>query len=171
MFNFVLLVLFFVFSIYYVICMKLKNFLSKKNLNSLRGPIPLPVIGSMHLLGQYATPFEGFTALSKIYGDIYAIYLGSVPCVVVNNFSLIKEVLIKKGVQFGGRPDYLRYHRLFGGDRNNCKLNFLSFISNFSTNSNSRKVERSGNFKFHDSFVWALPELPVYSPTKSGLFL
>ncbi|XKL59825.1 hypothetical protein PGB90_000841 [Kerria lacca] len=98
-------------------------FIFKKN-NSIEGPIPLPIIGSLHLLGKYPSPFEGFTALSKIYGDIYLIYLGSVPCVVVNNFSLIKEVLIKKGTQFGGRPNYIRYHKLFGGDRNNCKYIF-----------------------------------------------
>uniref|UniRef100_A0AAT9UTJ9 Cytochrome P450 307A2 n=1 Tax=Maconellicoccus hirsutus TaxID=177089 RepID=A0AAT9UTJ9_MACHI len=87
--------------------------------STIKGPNPLPIIGSLHLLGKYPTPFEGFTALSKIYGDIYSIYLGSARCVVVNNFALIKEVLIKKGVQFGGRPNYLRYHKLFGGDRNN----------------------------------------------------
>lgn len=40
---------------------------------------------------------------------------------VVNNFQLIKEVLITKGADFGGRPDFIRFHKLFGGDRNNCK--------------------------------------------------
>lgn len=89
--------------------------------STIKGPVPLPIIGSLHLLGKYPTPFEGFTALSKIYGDIYSIYLGNARCVVVNNFALIKEVLITKGVQFGGRPNYLRYHKLFGGDRNNCE--------------------------------------------------
>lgn len=102
--------------------------LSLKNKSSIKGPVPLPIIGSLHVLGKYPTPFDGFTALSKIYGDIYSIYLGNMRCIVVNNFSLIKEVLIKKGVQFGGRPDYLRYHKLFGGDRNNCEYsNFVSF--------------------------------------------
>ncbi|KAJ8976563.1 hypothetical protein NQ317_014216 [Molorchus minor] len=58
---------------------------------------------------------EAFTNLSKIYGDIFSINLGSIPCVVVNNFSLIKEVLITKGADFGGRPDFKRFHMLFGG--------------------------------------------------------
>ncbi|CAH1153439.1 unnamed protein product [Phaedon cochleariae] len=83
------------------------------------GPKPLPVFGSLHLLGQHDTPFEAFTALSKTYGDIFSISLGTTPCVVVNNFDLIKEVLITKGGDFGGRPDFLRFHKLFGGDRNN----------------------------------------------------
>lgn len=85
------------------------------------GPKPWPLIGSLHLLGKYETPFQAFTSLSKIYGDIFSINLGSNPCVVVNNFKLIKEVLITKGGDFGGRPDFIRFHKLFGGDRNNCK--------------------------------------------------
>nr|UUB32630.1 cytochrome P450 CYP307A2 [Dendroctonus rhizophagus] len=90
-----------------------------KNAKTIPGPEPWPLIGSLHLLGKYETPFEGFTALSKIYGDIFSITLGSTPCVVVNNFELIKEVLISKGGDFGGRPDFMRFHKLFGGDRNN----------------------------------------------------
>ncbi|KAK9889265.1 hypothetical protein WA026_004544 [Henosepilachna vigintioctopunctata] len=83
------------------------------------GPKPWPIIGSLHLLGQHETPFQAFTELSKIYGDIFSINLGTIPCVVVNNFRLIKEVLVTKGADFGGRPDFMRFHKLFGGDRNN----------------------------------------------------
>lgn len=85
------------------------------------GPKAWPVIGNLHLLGEHSNPFLAFTALSKKYGDIFSMVLGSSPCVVVNNYELIKEVLITKGSHFGGRPDFLRYHKLFGGDRNNCK--------------------------------------------------
>ncbi|XP_034234870.1 cytochrome P450 307a1-like [Thrips palmi] len=83
------------------------------------GPKAWPVIGNLHLLGEHSNPFLAFTALSKKYGDIFSMVLGSSPCVVVNNYDLIKEVLITKGSHFGGRPDFLRYHKLFGGDRNN----------------------------------------------------
>jgi Cytochrome P450 len=86
------------------------------------GPIAWPVIGSLHLIAKYEVPFEAFTALSKIYGDIFSITLGTTPCVVVNSFPLIKEVLITKGPHFGGRPNFIRYDILFGGDRDNCKL-------------------------------------------------
>jgi hypothetical protein len=81
-----------------------------------------PIIGSLHLLGQYEVPFEAFSQLSKMYGDIFSITLGSTPCVVVNSFKLIKEVLITKGPHFGGRPNFIRYDILFGGDRDNCKF-------------------------------------------------
>lgn len=89
--------------------------------NGAPGPRPWPLIGSLHLLGGSETPFQAFSALSKLYGNVFSIDLGTSRCVVVNNFRLIKEVLITKGADFGGRPDFLRFHKLFGGDRNNCK--------------------------------------------------
>lgn len=85
------------------------------------GPMPWPILGSLAILGQYEVPFEGFTALAKKYGDLYSITLGTTRCLVVNNLDLIREVLNQNGRYFGGRPDFLRFHKLFGGDRNNCK--------------------------------------------------
>lgn len=85
------------------------------------GPFPWPIIGNLAILGQYEVPFEAFTALSKIYGDAYSLTLGTTRCLVVNNLELIREVLNQNGKFFGGRPDFIRYNRLFGGDRNNCK--------------------------------------------------
>ena len=70
------------------------------------GPLPLPVIGNLALLGKYDVPFEGFSALSKIYGDVYSLTLGTIRCVVVNNLETIKEVLNQNGAFFGGRPDF-----------------------------------------------------------------
>ncbi|XP_059477628.1 cytochrome P450 307a1-like [Neocloeon triangulifer] len=85
----------------------------------LPGPGAWPVLGSLHLLGGHETPFHAFTALAKRYGQIYQMRLGASRCVVVNSFALIKEVLITKGAHFGGRPDFIRFHQLFGGDRDN----------------------------------------------------
>ncbi|KAJ3622637.1 hypothetical protein MTP99_018929 [Tenebrio molitor] len=96
----------------------------KKSPMTVPGPRPWPLIGSMHLLAGHETPFQAFTALSRVYGDIFSIHLGSASCVVVNSFTLIKEVLITKGADFGGRPDFARFHKLFGGDRNNCKYQY-----------------------------------------------
>lgn len=108
------------------------------------GPTAWPVIGSLHLLAKYEVPFEGFSQLSRIYGDMFSITLGSTPCVVVNSFPLIKEVLITKGPHFGGRPNFIRYDILFGGDRDNCKskpfsLSPLDFSSSSLCHVSSRK--------------------------------
>lgn len=70
------------------------------------GPVPWPILGNLALLGQYAVPFEGFTALSKIYGDVYSLTLGTTRCVVVNSLEIIKEVLNENGKYFGGRPNF-----------------------------------------------------------------
>ncbi|XP_034475496.1 cytochrome P450 307a1-like, partial [Drosophila innubila] len=83
------------------------------------GPRPWPIIGNLDIVGRFKNPFEGFEALTNHYGDIYSLTLGQTRCLIVNNLELIREVLNKNGKFFGGRPDFLRYHKLFGGDRNN----------------------------------------------------
>lgn len=70
------------------------------------GPVPWPILGNLALLGQYDVPFEGFSALSKIYGDVYSLTLGTTRCVVVSNLEVIKEVLNQNGKYFGGRPNF-----------------------------------------------------------------
>lgn len=85
------------------------------------GPIPWPVVGNLVTLGKYEVPFVGLTELAKVYGPCYQLTLGSTRCLVVNNLELIREVLNQNGKFFGGRPDFLRFHTLFGGDRANCE--------------------------------------------------
>lgn len=95
----------------------------------LKQPRALPIIGSLHLLADSGGPFAAFTKLSATLGDIYEIRLGDSRCVVVSSYPLVKEVLITRGSQFSNRPDFLRFHQIFGGDRNNCKN--TSFIFHY----------------------------------------
>ncbi|EDW67290.2 uncharacterized protein Dvir_GJ23161 [Drosophila virilis] len=83
------------------------------------GPHPWPILGNLDIIGRFDNPFKGFGTLANHYGDIYSLTFGHTRCLVVNNLDLIREVLNKNGKFFGGRPDFLRYHKLFGGDRNN----------------------------------------------------
>ncbi|XP_050423589.1 cytochrome P450 307a1-like [Adelges cooleyi] len=86
----------------------------------LDGPAVFPVIGCLHAMdGHQDRPFRRLAELARQYGPVYSMRMGAMPCVVVNDFESIKEVLITKGAQFGGRPDFMRYNVLFGGDRNN----------------------------------------------------
>lgn len=86
----------------------------------LDGPTAYPVIGALHAMdGHQDRPFRRFTELSHKYGPVYAMAMGSTPCVIVNDYPSIKEVLITNGSKFGGRPDFIRYNVLFAGDRNN----------------------------------------------------
>lgn len=94
---------------------------------ALDGPAAYPVIGALHAMdGHRDQPFRRFTELARRYGPVYAMAMGSVPCVIVNDYPSIKEVLITNGSKFGGRPDFIRYNALFAGDRNNCEYNFIS---------------------------------------------
>lgn len=87
-----------------------------------------PIIGNLAEMGKYAVPSVAFTELAKQYGDIYSMTLGSTRCLVVNNLALIREVLNLNGKIFGARPDFIRFHKLFGGDRGNCKCNHFIII-------------------------------------------
>jgi cytochrome P450 family 307 subfamily A len=104
----------------------------KQEGNRPPGPKPWPIVGSLHLLGQSESPFKVLTDLGDLYGDIYSITLGTTQCFVVSSYQLIKEVLITKGSHFGGRPNFARFHMLFGGDRNNCKSHALHFCKQLS---------------------------------------
>lgn len=88
----------------------------------LDGPTAYPFIGALHAMdGHQDRPFRRFTELSHQYGPVFAMTMGSMPCVIVNDYESIKEVLITNGSKFGGRLNFTRYNVLFAGDRNNCE--------------------------------------------------
>ena len=84
-------------------------------------PWALPVLGNMVQLGMKPNPYECMTDLSKKLGAVYGLRLGGTDALVVNDMASIREVLVTKGDHFDGRPDFLRYNVLFGGDRDNCE--------------------------------------------------
>lgn len=85
------------------------------------GPRKFPIIGNLNALNGYEVPYQAFTDLGKKYGQIVKLQLGSVPAVVVNGIDNIKEVIITKINHFDSRPNFQRYHRLFSGNKDNCK--------------------------------------------------
>lgn len=95
------------------------------------GPKPWPVLGSLHILGRYDVPYKAFADLVKMYNSqIIKLQMGSVPCVVVNGLENIKEILVTKGHHFDSRPNFVRYHLLFCGNKENCKY-LISINVNF----------------------------------------
>ncbi|XP_070570909.1 steroid 17-alpha-hydroxylase/17,20 lyase-like [Ptychodera flava] len=66
------------------------------------GPRGYPVVGSLFSLSE--NMHLDFIELGKKYGDIFTIKLGSSLAVVLNNYELIKEALVKKPTDFAGRP-------------------------------------------------------------------
>ena len=74
---------------------------------SLPGPWGLPIVGYIPFLGRRMN--KTITALSKRYGDVFQISIGTRKIVVVNGQKAIREALLTKGVDFAGRPDFYSF--------------------------------------------------------------
>lgn len=70
------------------------------------GPFPWPIIGNAAQLGK--SPHFYFSRMAQKYGDVFQIKLGSRTVVVLNG-DAIKEALVKKSVDFAGRPDFASF--------------------------------------------------------------
>ncbi|NXP58246.1 CP2J2 protein, partial [Chloropsis cyanopogon] len=67
-------------------------------------PFRLPFLGHIYLL-NFKDPAITVRQLSKRYGDIFGMQMGSMKFVMVNGMRLVKEVLINQGDKFMERPD------------------------------------------------------------------
>lgn len=65
------------------------------------GPIGLPIVGHLHLLGPLI--HRSFHKLSSRYGPIVYLKLGSVPCVVVSDPEITKQFLKTQELTFSSR--------------------------------------------------------------------
>ncbi|XDV28428.1 hypothetical protein PO909_031745 [Leuciscus waleckii] len=72
-------------------------------LQKLPGPKPLPIIGNVLEVGS--NPHLSLTAMSKCYGPVFQIQIGTRPVVVLSGNEVIRQALIKQGEEFSGRPD------------------------------------------------------------------
>ncbi|KAM3327260.1 5-OH-xanthotoxin synthase [Capsicum chacoense] len=86
---------------------------SKKNgeNNIPPGPIGLPFIGNLHQFDSL-NPHLYFWKLSKIYGNIFSLKLGSSTMVVISSAKLAKEVLKTQDLVFCSRPLLLGQRKL-----------------------------------------------------------
>jgi len=65
------------------------------------GPFNFPVIGSVFRL-DVRNLSKSFSNLRKKYGDVFSVYVGSTPVVVINSYTIIKEAFER--TEFSGRP-------------------------------------------------------------------
>lgn len=79
------------------------------------GPTPLPFLGTLrkikpHLL--YKTSVE----LSKEYGPVFTVWMGSTPVVVLCGYDTVKDALVNHAEEFGGRATLTSSQKLIGGN-------------------------------------------------------
>ncbi|XP_068106776.1 cytochrome P450 2B4-like [Hyperolius riggenbachi] len=69
------------------------------------GPTPLPVIGNILQLGG-GNMTTSLLKLREKYGDVFTVYMGSRPIVVVTGYKAIKEVYVDQAEDFLARGDF-----------------------------------------------------------------
>ncbi|CAI9619507.1 unnamed protein product, partial [Staurois parvus] len=79
----------------------------------LQGPTPLPFVGN--LLQVSFALHQFYPKLTKQYGPIFTVWLGSRPVVVLCGYAVIKEALINYSHQFGARGNLPVTRRLTQG--------------------------------------------------------
>ncbi|KAM9470724.1 cytochrome P450 2F2-like [Clarias gariepinus] len=78
------------------------------------GPRPLPIVGNL-LHFNINNPLKDFELLAERYGNVYSLYLGRSPAVVLNGLNAIKEALVTKSADFSGRPQNLLISHMMDG--------------------------------------------------------
>ncbi|XP_057781299.1 6,7,8-trihydroxycoumarin synthase-like [Salvia miltiorrhiza] len=76
------------------------------------GPPPLPLIGNLHQLAGAADPHIYLHQVSRKYGPIIHMKLGSTPLVVISSSKLAKQVLKIQDSSFCSRPKLLVQQKL-----------------------------------------------------------
>ncbi|XP_019462537.1 PREDICTED: cytochrome P450 71A1-like isoform X1 [Lupinus angustifolius] len=87
------------------------NHKNNKNPPSPPGPRGLPIIGNLLQLDNTKLHLQLWN-LSKKYGPIFSLQLGSRPALVISSPKLAKEVLKNHGLVFSGRPSFLGQQKL-----------------------------------------------------------
>ncbi|KAK5867864.1 hypothetical protein PBY51_012322 [Eleginops maclovinus] len=70
------------------------------------GPRPLPILGNLLQL-NLENPIADLERLAKRYGNVYSIFIGQRPVVVINGLQALKEALVTKAADFSGRSQDL----------------------------------------------------------------
>ncbi|XP_058239161.1 cytochrome P450 2F2-like [Hemibagrus wyckioides] len=70
------------------------------------GPEPIPIFGNLFQL-NIKNPLKDFERFAERYGNVYSLYIGTRPAVVLTGLKAIKEALVTKSADFSGRPENL----------------------------------------------------------------
>ncbi|GKA40590.1 cytochrome P450 76AD1-like protein, partial [Tanacetum coccineum] len=101
MYSTTLFILLSLFSFLYIFSTKWVNRNSSSYTRLPPGPYPIPIIGSIFKLGN--KPHHSLAALSKTYGPLLSLKLGSITTIVVSSRETVQEVFSKHDMSFSSR--------------------------------------------------------------------
>ncbi|KAJ1087394.1 hypothetical protein NDU88_000568 [Pleurodeles waltl] len=78
------------------------------------GPTPLPIIGNLWTLG-FKMDHEIFIQMAKTHGNMYTMWLGQEPVVVLNGYHAVRDALIGHSEEVSGRPTTPLFEELSDG--------------------------------------------------------
>ncbi|XP_012983651.2 cytochrome P450 1A5-like [Melopsittacus undulatus] len=84
-----------------------------KGLQSPPGPRGFPILGNVLELRK--DPHLVLTRLSRLYGDVMEVRIGTRPVLVLSGLDTIKQALVKQAEDFLGRPDLHSFHYVTDG--------------------------------------------------------
>ncbi|XP_069590376.1 cytochrome P450 2K1-like [Ranitomeya imitator] len=90
------------FSIFIALFIYWINGIKKSTAKMPPGPMPLPVIGNLHIV-DLNRPYESLMQLSEKYGEIFTLHFGPKKMVVLAGYKIIKEALVTRADDFGER--------------------------------------------------------------------
>uniref|UniRef100_A0A8C6SKP6 Cytochrome P450 n=1 Tax=Neogobius melanostomus TaxID=47308 RepID=A0A8C6SKP6_9GOBI len=99
----------------------LYGFRSRRPKNFPPGPTALPFLGNvlnLNLLTSHLFCLPSCFQLRRTYGNVYSLYIGHRPAVVVSGTKALKEALVNKAVDFAGRPQDMYFNAILE-DRGN----------------------------------------------------
>ncbi|XP_077187150.1 cytochrome P450 2K1-like [Paroedura picta] len=95
--------IFFLFVLTITFLWKTGTFWNGSSQNVPPGPRPLPLIGNLHLM-DLKKPYITMCKLSKQYGSVFSIQLGSQKTVVLSGYETVMEALVNQAEAFAERP-------------------------------------------------------------------
>ncbi|XP_072519054.1 cytochrome P450 2F2-like [Salminus brasiliensis] len=67
------------------------------------GPQTVPIFGNLFQL-NIINPLKDFEKFAEHYGNVYSVYFGGRPAVILTGLKAVKEALVTKAADFSGRP-------------------------------------------------------------------
>src|SRR5256885_5890755 len=69
----------------------------------LPGPKPLPIIGNLHQLKDVHIQ-DYIDKMTKEYGPMFQIRFGAETWIILNDYEIVRDLLVKRGAIYSSRP-------------------------------------------------------------------